>query len=555
MLLQSCKQESSPESEPTVPSAPEQSPAPLAEEPPTPPAAELAEEEEPEELKPEEPPAPHPGPWLWVKRSSAGVYFEPKPDREKKYGYVKQGGKVPILPDKVEGSGCSSGWYAVASGGYICSAVGTTDEKDPIAQFPPRQPDIESILPYPYVRNAHNGTPLYRSIPTKEQMYAYEPYLPAAKKAREAKNAANKAKSAEKAAEPEEARGENQEGEPAPTASDGKSPTPEKSASAEKSVQSEPTGLAAPAEKPWWETGENLHEITLEALEKEKDGILIRRMMRGFYVAVDKNFSWHGRSWYKTTKGLVAPADRFWKVQEFDFQGVDLSTSELKLPLAWPVGNSKQRPTYKLDPETNQLKAQGSVKKFTVLQLTGNTKTIGKNEYLELADGLWVRAAHVRRTTPEPRPEAVGSEERWIDIDISQQTLVFFEGDRPLYATILSSGRESSVKAKDHRSPRGMWRVREKHLVATMDGDGSAAGDLPYSIEDVPYIMYYDRGYATHTAFWHQNFGYQMSHGCINLSPLDAKWIFFHAEPRLPDGLHGVWSSEQHPGTMIVVHD
>ncbi len=50
-----------------------------------------------------------------------------------------------------------------------------------------------------------------------------------------------------------------------------------------------------------------------------------------------------------------------------------------------------------------------------------------------------------------------------------------------------------------------------------MDGDGKAASDLPYSIEDVPYVQYFEGSYALHGAFWHNNFGHEMSHGCVNL--------------------------------------
>jgi len=88
-----------------------------------------------------------------------------------------------------------------------------------------------------------------------------------------------------------------------------------------------------------------------------------------------------------------------------------------------------------------------------------------------------------------------------------------------------------------------------------MDGDGTAAGDLPYSIEDVPFVQYYFRSFALHAAFWHSNFGVQMSHGCVNLSPLDAKWLFFFTGPDLPGGFHGVWSNEAATGSRVVVHD
>ena len=80
-----------------------------------------------------------------------------------------------------------------------------------------------------------------------------------------------------------------------------------------------------------------------------------------------------------------------------------------------------------------------------------------------------------------------------------------------------------------------------------MDGDGPA-GDLPYSIQDVPYVQYYDGSYALHGAFWHNNFGREQSHGCVNLSPTDAKHLFFWSEPSLPRGWHGVWSSSKRKG-------
>ena len=129
-----------------------------------------------------------------------------------------------------------------------------------------------------------------------------------------------------------------------------------------------------------------------------------------------------------------------------------------------------------------------------------------------------------------------------------------------MYATLISSGKESKDKEKDHRTPLGEWRIREKHITTTMDGDGTAAGDLPYSIEDVPYVMYYHKSFALHGAFWHTNFGMQMSHGCVNLSPLDAKFLFYFVTPviagRLPRLLgHGAGAryARHRPRLRLVV--
>jgi hypothetical protein len=68
-------------------------------------------------------------------------------------------------------------------------------------------------------------------------------------------------------------------------------------------------------------------------------------------------------------------------------------------------------------------------------------------------------------------------------------------------------------------------------------------------------VQYYDGSYALHGAFWHNNFGSEHSHGCVNLSPLDAKWLFFWTEPSLPRGWHGVWANAKHRGTLVAIHE
>jgi lipoprotein-anchoring transpeptidase ErfK/SrfK len=82
------------------------------------------------------------------------------------------------------------------------------------------------------------------------------------------------------------------------------------------------------------------------------------------------------------------------------------------------------------------------------------------------------------------------------------------------------------------------------------DPDGGAEA---YSIEDVPWTMYFHESYALHGAFWHNLFGRERSHGCVNLSPADARWLFFWAGPTLPSGWHGVRSTSDNPGTAVVI--
>jgi lipoprotein-anchoring transpeptidase ErfK/SrfK len=123
-----------------------------------------------------------------------------------------------------------------------------------------------------------------------------------------------------------------------------------------------------------------------------------------------------------------------------------------------------------------------------------------------------------------------------------------------VFATLVSTGRHNdSDPERDHRTPTGSFRIREKHISTTMDDD--SATDGPYSIEDVPWVMYFDKGYALHGAFWHSGFGREHSHGCVNINPHDARQLFEWVGPSLPPGWHAVRATHDNQGTRVVVHD
>lgn len=539
-----------------------------------------AENPEPEaSAAPAAPPAPtswssppsfppdYKGAWFAVTALGAGVYVEPSFGTQK-IGYLRAGSRIPIAAEPVSKKNCTSGWYAVGSGGFVCGNLGTTSLDHPEVKFGARQPDLTQTLPYPYARNAKNGTPLYRNVPSREQMDRYEPYLREKKeeKAKESAESRREPASTPTAPRPSSTtppltivrsmddRPAGGAAAPAPT-----TPPATPGLAADGSLITASVAVPEPApEVPWWQQEnikERLHEVTLDHLEADADEVLAKRMVTGFYVAVDKTFRWNGRGWYKTTKGLIAPTDRFWQTTASEFRGAEVDGDKVKLPLGWVYGGRKSTGTYKIDPDTKRIDNAGTLERFARIQLTGRALEVRGTHYEEIADGTWVKRAHIRVTAPGPLPAGLAEGERWIDVNLKTQTLIAFVGDKPVYATLISSGRESKIKAKDHRTPIGEWRIREKHITSTMDGDGTAAGDLPYSIEDVPFSMFYHRAYAIHGAFWHSNYGNQMSHGCVNLSPLDSKYLFFFAGPQIPAGFHGVFASESNPGTRVVVHE
>jgi hypothetical protein len=273
-------------------------------------------------------------------------------------------------------------------------------------------------------------------------------------------------------------------------------------------------------------------------------------MVKGFFIAVDKTFGWNDRLWYRTTGGLLAPTDRMWVNKPPEAKGIE-----------WPEGAkeiyfmlSEKGAKYELSKDQKSASSKGKLARYTPVPLTGKTVEVGDETYRESTEGFWVKDKQGTITKPGARPSEVGADERWVDVNINTKTLVLFIGDKPVYAALVSPGKRSRNKKKDHGTPTGQWRIREKHVAVTMDGDG-ASGDLPYSIEDVPYVAYYKGSYALHAAFWHQNFGREMSHGCVNLAPNDAKHVFNWVEPRAPRGWHGVFSSKDRPGSLVVVHE
>jgi lipoprotein-anchoring transpeptidase ErfK/SrfK len=256
----------------------------------------------------------------------------------------------------------------------------------------------------------------------------------------------------------------------------------------------------------------------------------------------------------------------------------------------------------------------------SVVPLSGKVKRADAGErYLATKAGDFVRGSDVGVViAPSKWPKVAEAGEKWIEVNVTQQTLVLWEGKRPIYATLVSTGRE------EYPTVLGEFRIRNKHVTATMDsnessdvgggparqtarvsddddaprpkagsgpkkkdnkkdakgkgkpaakdaaaaaaaipkkGDGEYGvtkrrGEGTYQLRDVPYIQYFAAGFALHAAYWHDVFGKQRSHGCVNLSPIDAHRVFKWTEPAIPDGWHAINTGEEFgEGTTVIVHE
>jgi hypothetical protein len=171
---------------------------------------------------------------------------------------------------------------------------------------------------------------------------------------------------------------------------------------------------------------------------------------------------------------------------------------------------------------------------------------ISGTPWYRIGDGQWIHGGFVRPFSISTRPSGVGANEKWIDVNLTNQTVIAYEGDTPVFATLTATG------ARGFETVTGLYRIYVKHRTAPMR---SPYGDRrPYNYADVPYIMYFHRGYGLHGSYWHDLYGSVQSAGCVNLSPHDSQWLFNWAGPVLPSGARTVNSSANNPGTAVWVH-
>lgn len=150
----------------------------------------------------------------------------------------------------------------------------------------------------------------------------------------------------------------------------------------------------------------------------------------------------------------------------------------------------------------------------------------------------------VRIVQLQAAPPSVPAGAKWVHVDLEEQTLTAYEGEKPVFATLISSGKAT---AETETLP-GLYRVEHKLVSSNMSGESKA----PYSVDRVPHVQYFHKGDALHGAYWHDLFGRAASHGCINLSPADAAWLFDWAAPRLPEGWSAVEATEPGVETLWV---
>lgn len=274
-----------------------------------------------------------------------------------------------------------------------------------------------------------------------------------------------------------------------------------------------------------------------------------------------------GRAWLLSADLLWLDKAQVSPYPEITFHGVELG-QRWQLPLAFfrKAGMRKFR-------RVASGKFERSDESFAlheVVSLTDQVEIRHGERYFKTESGDdWVREQDA--VLPNPRSTTpwgarVGQEDHtgrgpknsrqtWIEVSVLGGWLLAFEGTKPVYATLISAGRggipqEGKNTLEISATPLGTWPISGKLATVTLEAPGE------YVHSDVPWTQNFQKPYAIHSAYWHDNWGNLASGGCINVSPIDGKWLFDFTDPKLPQGWHAVrWQPFTGAPTLLVVHE
>ena len=195
------------------------------------------------------------------------------------------------------------------------------------------------------------------------------------------------------------------------------------------------------------------------------------------------------------------------------FAGVLLPTQDaLPFTVAWTLRHFRGAKTPGgPDSADNPLRYRYSrVYIYTTVEVDGHN-------WYQIGQDQWVHQFRVAKLLPVPRPEEIDTH-KWVSVDLYEQVAIAYEGDEPVFATLISSGLE------DWPTNEGFFHVYYRSTRKMMSG-AYRKPDF-YYLQEVPWTMFYDDQIALHGAYWHDGFGYRRSHGCVNMTVTDAHWLF-----------------------------
>lgn len=244
------------------------------------------------------------------------------------------------------------------------------------------------------------------------------------------------------------------------------------------------------------------------------------------YLAVRKREG----DWYEINAGQWVPVSALTFTRPSAFSGV-LIDKPLSHTMAWVLTPFKPSSIPGQEPSEDA----PTIARYTRLNMYATVK-VGNWEWYLVGPGQWVEQRRVARVLQSPKPEGIKG--RWVSVDLFEQVLVAYDGDQMVFATLISSGLPKWP------TNLGLFRIWARLRTDAMSG---AMGQPDfYYLQSVPYVMYFDGAIALHGAYWHDGFGYRHSHGCVNMSISDSRWLFDWTNNFYSDLQVNVWSSGEY---------
>ena len=418
------------------------------------------------------------------------IYVAPD-DRSTKLGYLRAGAVVDRAERSAGTKGCEGGWYRVAPRGYVCVGKGATLSLDhQVVSAAVRGPDRKAETPYSYVISRSPPPHLYFRLPTEGDQRRVE----------------------------------------------GSTIRTHIALSTVPDVPLSPV-------PDFLLQGRDLQK-PYGSVEPLRYTVHAGRAKEASAFGLITSFQWTNRTFGLTTELDLIPLDRTKPAKISELRGVVVDKPGIP-GIVITYGAAKLEPD-----SVGNMVQKGTVPWRSGWILTGKHMG-GEGGLWETTEGFWLPGEAL--AIAQPHEDPVGharAGKKWIEVSIKRQMLIAYEGTRPVFATLVSSGRGGmSDPEKTTATIRGIFYVHAKHVSGTMDGE---EGSDSFDLRDVPYIQYFHEGYALHGAYWHDEFGKPRSHGCVNLAPADAHWLFEWTDPVVPPEWHGAVNMEG--GTLIWTH-
>ena len=222
---------------------------------------------------------------------------------------------------------------------------------------------------------------------------------------------------------------------------------------------------------------------------------------------------------YMVAPGVWMNANDVHRIGPITFQGLIFSRTPHN-PFGWVLTPVEKRSAPNYGPGSG---TGDWLNRLNIIQAYG-FEVIDGVEWVKISPSDWIEKRYVGLVRPMDKAPSDAIDDRWIEVNLYEQTIAVYEKNRLVFATIISSGIDPFWTRP------GLFQVREKIETTPMSGAFEADRSDYYYLEDVPWAMYFDEARAFHGAYWHNGFGYPRSHGCVNMSPGDAQWLFNWAQ-------------------------